>query len=97
MTRAHHGGLAAAALPARTPERSSSRSVCFMCSARISSRSTPPAARAAVRRLPVGRTYSWSVWWVMRYLRADAITRQSIRQAVRVRRTWDLVCEPAGV
>jgi DNA segregation ATPase FtsK/SpoIIIE, S-DNA-T family len=30
----------------------------------------------------------WSVWWVIRYLRADAMTRQSIRQAVRVRRTW---------
>ncbi|MGW0879041.1 FtsK/SpoIIIE domain-containing protein [Streptomyces sp. NPDC002671] len=30
----------------------------------------------------------WSVWWVVRYLRADAMTRQSIRQAVRVRRTW---------
>ncbi|MDO0934539.1 FtsK/SpoIIIE domain-containing protein [Streptomyces sp. DG2A-72] len=30
----------------------------------------------------------WSVWWVVRYVRADAMTRQSIRQAVRVRRTW---------
>src|SRR5690349_8088975 len=30
----------------------------------------------------------WAVWWVVRYLRADAMTRQSIRQAVRVRRTW---------
>ncbi|MFE9302532.1 cell division protein FtsK [Streptomyces sp. NPDC006856] len=30
----------------------------------------------------------WSVWWVVRYLRADAMTRRSIRQAVRVRRTW---------
>ncbi|MGW5048663.1 AAA family ATPase [Streptomyces griseoluteus] len=30
----------------------------------------------------------WSVRWVVRYLRADAMTRQSIRQAVRVRRTW---------
>ncbi|MEU6374562.1 FtsK/SpoIIIE domain-containing protein [Streptomyces sp. NPDC046909] len=31
---------------------------------------------------------AWSVWWAVRYLRADAMTRQSIRQAVRVRRTW---------
>ncbi|GGZ84728.1 FtsK/SpoIIIE domain-containing protein [Streptomyces bluensis] len=31
---------------------------------------------------------AWTVWWVVRYLRADAMTRQSIRQAVRVRRTW---------
>ncbi|WP_399926999.1 FtsK/SpoIIIE domain-containing protein [Streptomyces kanamyceticus] len=30
----------------------------------------------------------WAVWWVVRYIRADAMTRQSIRQAVRVRRTW---------
>ncbi|MPY63261.1 FtsK/SpoIIIE domain-containing protein [Streptomyces spongiae] len=31
---------------------------------------------------------SWSVWWVVRYVRADVMTRQSIRQAVRVRRGW---------
>ncbi|MEV0441049.1 FtsK/SpoIIIE domain-containing protein [Streptomyces spectabilis] len=31
---------------------------------------------------------SWSIWWAVRYVRADAMTRQSIRQAVRVRRTW---------
>ncbi|MYY82479.1 MULTISPECIES: cell division protein FtsK [unclassified Streptomyces] len=30
----------------------------------------------------------WAVWWAVRYVRADAMTRQSIRQAVRVRRTW---------
>lgn len=30
----------------------------------------------------------WAVWWVVRYLRADAMTRHSIRQAVRVRWTW---------
>ncbi|MGW2826339.1 FtsK/SpoIIIE domain-containing protein [Streptomyces sp. NPDC001443] len=30
----------------------------------------------------------WTVWWVVRYLRADAMTRQSIRQAVRVRWGW---------
>ncbi|MFE0175139.1 cell division protein FtsK [Streptomyces sp. NPDC059002] len=30
----------------------------------------------------------WAVWWVVRYIRADAMTRQSIRQAVRIRRTW---------
>ncbi|MDO0913592.1 FtsK/SpoIIIE domain-containing protein [Streptomyces sp. DT2A-34] len=30
----------------------------------------------------------WALVWVIRYLRADAMTRQSIRQAVRVRRTW---------
>ncbi|MEU3340720.1 cell division protein FtsK [Streptomyces sp. NPDC006668] len=31
---------------------------------------------------------AWSVWWVVRYVRADAMTRQSIRQAVRIRRGW---------
>ncbi|GAB7109518.1 hypothetical protein JCM4814A_78320 [Streptomyces phaeofaciens JCM 4814] len=30
----------------------------------------------------------WTVWWVVRYLRADTMTRQSIRQAVRVRWGW---------
>ncbi|MGW2560522.1 FtsK/SpoIIIE domain-containing protein [Streptomyces sp. NPDC001514] len=30
----------------------------------------------------------WAVWWIVRYLRADAMTRQSIRQAVRIRRGW---------
>ncbi|HEX5595172.1 MAG TPA: hypothetical protein VFX61_03980 [Micromonosporaceae bacterium] len=30
----------------------------------------------------------WALVWVVRYLGADAMTRQSIRQAVRVRRTW---------
>ncbi|MDU8996128.1 FtsK/SpoIIIE domain-containing protein [Streptomyces mirabilis] len=30
----------------------------------------------------------WAVWWVVRYLRADAMTRQSIRQAIRVRWGW---------
>ncbi|MGI5368857.1 FtsK/SpoIIIE domain-containing protein [Streptomyces iakyrus] len=30
----------------------------------------------------------WAVWWVVRYLRADVMTRQSIRQAVRVRWGW---------
>ncbi|WP_104779031.1 MULTISPECIES: FtsK/SpoIIIE domain-containing protein [Streptomyces] len=30
----------------------------------------------------------WAVWWIVRYLRADAMTRQSIRQAVRVRCGW---------
>jgi S-DNA-T family DNA segregation ATPase FtsK/SpoIIIE len=30
----------------------------------------------------------WAMWWVVRYLRADAMTRQSIRQAVRVRWGW---------
>ncbi|MEU6918359.1 FtsK/SpoIIIE domain-containing protein [Streptomyces olindensis] len=30
----------------------------------------------------------WAVVWVVRYVRADAMTRQSIRQAVRIRRGW---------
>ncbi|MFF3848615.1 FtsK/SpoIIIE domain-containing protein [Streptomyces sp. NPDC002328] len=30
----------------------------------------------------------WAVVWVARYVRADTMTRQSIRQAVRVRRGW---------
>ncbi|MET9112855.1 cell division protein FtsK [Streptomyces longwoodensis] len=30
----------------------------------------------------------WAVWWVVSYLRADAMTRQSIRQAAQVRWGW---------
>ncbi|WP_406200951.1 FtsK/SpoIIIE domain-containing protein [Streptomyces sp. NBC_01017] len=30
----------------------------------------------------------WSAWWVVRYVRADAMTRRSIWQAVRVRWSW---------
>ncbi|MFD5130610.1 FtsK/SpoIIIE domain-containing protein [Streptomyces olindensis] len=30
----------------------------------------------------------WAVVWVVRYVRADAMTRQSIWQAVRIRRGW---------
>ena len=30
----------------------------------------------------------WVLWWAVRYVRADAMTRQSIRQAVRVRWGW---------
>lgn len=30
----------------------------------------------------------WAVWWVVRYVRADAMTRQSIWQAIRVRWGW---------
>ncbi|MEU5115910.1 cell division protein FtsK [Streptomyces longwoodensis] len=30
----------------------------------------------------------WAVWWMVSYLRADAMTRQSIRQAAQVRWGW---------
>ncbi|MEU7649023.1 cell division protein FtsK [Streptomyces huasconensis] len=30
----------------------------------------------------------WALVWLARYIRADAMTRRSIRQAVRIRRTW---------
>ena len=30
----------------------------------------------------------WALVWVVRYVRADSMLRASIRQAVRVRRTW---------
>ncbi|MEU9603998.1 cell division protein FtsK [Streptomyces sp. NPDC048057] len=30
----------------------------------------------------------WTVWWTVRYVRADRMTRRSIRQAVRVRVGW---------
>ncbi|MEU3601029.1 cell division protein FtsK [Streptomyces sp. NPDC006798] len=30
----------------------------------------------------------WALWWVIRYIRADEMLRASIRQAVRVRRSW---------
>ncbi|MGW0917319.1 hypothetical protein ACWD1Z_37410 [Streptomyces sp. NPDC002784] len=39
----------------------------------------------------------WALWWVIRYLRADAMTRQSIRQAIRVRWGWNEVPPRCGV
>ncbi|MFD4143791.1 FtsK/SpoIIIE domain-containing protein [Streptomyces sp. NPDC058572] len=43
-----------------------------------------PLAAVAVAAVFVG----WAVWWIVRYLLADSMTRLSIRQAVRVRRGW---------
>ncbi|MFD8381157.1 cell division protein FtsK [Streptomyces sp. NPDC059679] len=39
----------------------------------------------------------WVVWWVVRYVRADKMTRASIRQAVRVRRGWRRLAPMAGL
>lgn len=39
----------------------------------------------------------WAVWWVVRYVRADKMTRASIRQAVRVRRGWRRLAPMAGL
>ncbi|MFD4142941.1 hypothetical protein [Streptomyces sp. NPDC058572] len=40
---------------------------------------------------------TWAVWWIVRYIRADTMTRASIRQAVRVRRTWKRLAPMAGL
>ncbi|MGY0059084.1 FtsK/SpoIIIE domain-containing protein [Streptomyces sp. LZ34] len=39
----------------------------------------------------------WAVWWLVRYVRADKMTRASIRQAVRVRRGWRRLAPMAGL
>ncbi|MFK4184706.1 cell division protein FtsK [Streptomyces sparsogenes] len=39
----------------------------------------------------------WAVWWVVRYVRADKMTRASIRQAIRVRRGWRRLAPMAGL
>ncbi|MFJ9585069.1 cell division protein FtsK [Streptomyces acidicola] len=43
---------------------------------------------AVVVGLGLTALVAWTVWWVVRYLRADAMTRQSIWQAARIRRGW---------
>ncbi|MFI0775494.1 cell division protein FtsK [Streptomyces sp. NPDC021212] len=39
----------------------------------------------------------WALWWLVRYIRADAMTRASIRQAIRVRRGWRRLAPMAGL
>ncbi|MFH8981532.1 cell division protein FtsK [Streptomyces varsoviensis] len=39
----------------------------------------------------------WALWWLVRYIRADTMTRASIRQAVRVRRGWRRLAPMAGL
>ncbi|MEU0838168.1 cell division protein FtsK [Streptomyces sp. NPDC005962] len=39
----------------------------------------------------------WALWWVVRYVRADKMTRASIRQAIRVRRGWRRLAPMAGL
>ncbi|MFF7650427.1 cell division protein FtsK [Streptomyces sp. NPDC007983] len=39
----------------------------------------------------------WALWWLVRYVRADAMTRASIRQAIRVRRGWRRLAPMAGL
>ncbi|MET8177439.1 FtsK/SpoIIIE domain-containing protein [Streptomyces sp. NPDC005336] len=39
----------------------------------------------------------WAVWWLVRYVRADKMTRASIRQAIRVRRGWRRLAPMAGL
>ncbi|MEU1791140.1 cell division protein FtsK [Streptomyces sparsogenes] len=40
---------------------------------------------------------TWALWWVVRYVRADKMTRASIRQAIRVRRGWRRLAPMAGL
>ncbi|MFF7648714.1 cell division protein FtsK [Streptomyces sp. NPDC007983] len=39
----------------------------------------------------------WAVWLLVRYVRADKMTRESMRQAVRVRRRWRRLAPMAGL
>jgi S-DNA-T family DNA segregation ATPase FtsK/SpoIIIE len=39
----------------------------------------------------------WAVVWVVRYVMADTEMRASIRQAIRVRRTWKRLAPMAGL
>ncbi|MBO8187919.1 FtsK/SpoIIIE domain-containing protein [Streptomyces spirodelae] len=39
----------------------------------------------------------WALWWMVRYVRADRMTRASIRQAVRVRFGWRRLAPMAGL
>ena len=39
----------------------------------------------------------WALWWLVLYVRADTMTRASIRQAIRVRRGWRRLAPMAGL
>ena len=39
----------------------------------------------------------WAVWWLVRYVRADKMTRASIWQAARVRRRWRRLAPMVGL
>ncbi|MFF7648410.1 cell division protein FtsK [Streptomyces sp. NPDC007983] len=54
--------------------------------------SAPALAGAAL-----ALTLVWALWWLVRYVRADAMTRASIRQAIRVRRGWRRLAPMAGL
>ncbi|WP_336605831.1 FtsK/SpoIIIE domain-containing protein [Streptomyces sp. BA2] len=41
--------------------------------------------------------FVWLVWWIVRYIRADAMLRASILQAGRVRRGWKRLAPMAGL
>ncbi|MEU6310287.1 FtsK/SpoIIIE domain-containing protein [Streptomyces sp. NPDC047014] len=41
--------------------------------------------------------FVWSLLWIVRYVRADRMMRASIRQAIRVRRTWKRLAPMAGL
>ncbi|MDT0451956.1 FtsK/SpoIIIE domain-containing protein [Streptomyces hesseae] len=52
----------------------------------------PAAAGAALALIAL-----WAVIWIVRYVRADAETRVSIRQAVRIRRGWKRLAQLCGL
>ncbi|WP_065961802.1 FtsK/SpoIIIE domain-containing protein [Streptomyces sparsogenes] len=54
---------------------------------------TAPAVAGAALALSA----VWALWWVVRYVRADKMTRASIRQAIRVRRGWRRLAPMAGL
>ncbi|MEU1941383.1 cell division protein FtsK [Streptomyces sp. NPDC020125] len=51
----------------------------------------------AVAGVALAPALVWALWWLVRYVRADRMTRASIRQAIRVRRGWRRLAPMAGL
>ncbi|MBP8532896.1 FtsK/SpoIIIE domain-containing protein [Streptomyces sp. MK37H] len=54
--------------------------------------SAPAVAGAALALIGI-----WALWWLVRYVRADTMTRASIRQAIGVRRRWRRLAPMVGL
>ncbi|WP_086710065.1 FtsK/SpoIIIE domain-containing protein [Streptomyces antimycoticus] len=55
-------------------------------------RSAPAVAGAALALIGI-----WALWWLVRYVRADKMTRASMRQAIGVRRRWRRLAPMVGL
>ncbi|GAA1063536.1 MULTISPECIES: FtsK/SpoIIIE domain-containing protein [Streptomyces violaceusniger group] len=54
--------------------------------------SAPVVAGAALALIGI-----WALWWLVRYVRADKMTRASMRQAIGVRRRWRRLAPMVGL